>query len=144
MNTGSPYRIPLDGTRHDRATTHQDRYILSIEGNDVATNLKWIMASESLCVMPRPRYETWFMEGQLVPGVHYAEVRSDFADLEETIAHYERNEDEARAIIENANRHVAQFGDPRTEGLLSLLVLQKYFERTGQRAPEPFSKALFD
>ena len=119
------------------------RYIVSIEGNDVATNLKWIMASQSLCIMPRPRYETWFMEGRLVPGVHYAEVRPDFADLEETIAHYDRNEDEARAIIGNANRHVAQFSDPRTEDLLSILVLQKYFERTGQRAPEPFSKVLF-
>lgn len=122
----------------------QHRYVLSVEGNDVATNLKWIMASQSLCIMPRPRYETWFMEGRLVPGVHYAEVRPDFADLEETIAHYDRNEDEARAIIDNANRHVAQFGDRRTEELLSLLVLQKYFERTGQRAPEPFSRALFD
>lgn len=122
----------------------QHRYILSIEGNDVATNLKWIMASQSLCVMPRPRYETWFMEGRLVPGVHYAEVRPDFADLEETIAYYNRNEEEARAIIDNANRHVAQFGDRRTENLLSILVLQKYFERTGQRAPAPFSNALFD
>ncbi|WEK49869.1 MAG: glycosyl transferase family 90 [Candidatus Kaistia colombiensis] len=121
----------------------QHRYILSIEGNDVATNLKWIMASRSLCVMPRPRYETWFMEGSLVPGVHFAEIRQDFADLEETIAYYDRNEDEALAIIANANRYVAQFLNRDTEDLLSLLVLQKYFERTGQRAPEPFSEALF-
>jgi hypothetical protein len=121
----------------------QHRYVLSIEGNDVATNLKWIMASQSLCMMPRPRYETWFMEGRLVPGVHYVEVRRDFADLEDKIAYYDRNEDEARAIIANANRHVAQFGDRQTEDLISVLVLQKYFERTGQRAPEAFSTALF-
>jgi hypothetical protein len=121
----------------------QHRYILSIEGNDVATNLKWIMASRSLCIMPRPRYETWFMEGRLVPGVHYAEVRPDFEDLEETIAYYDRHEDEAQAIIANANAHVAQFENRETEDLLSLLVLQKYFERTGQRAPEPFSELLF-
>jgi hypothetical protein len=128
----------------DIASQLQHRYILSIEGNDVATNLKWIMASQSLCIMPRPRYETWFMEGRLVPGVHYAEVRPDFEDLEETIAYYDRHEDEARAIIANANRHVAQFSDRRSEDLLSLLVLQKYFERTGQCAPEAFSEALFN
>ena len=46
------------------------RYIISIEGNDVATNLKWIMASRSLCMMPKPRFETWFMEGRLNPGRH--------------------------------------------------------------------------
>ncbi|WP_416208165.1 glycosyl transferase family 90 [Halomonas sp.] len=45
------------------------RYILSIEGKDVATNLKWIMASNSLCLMRRPRFETWFMEGQLRPAI---------------------------------------------------------------------------
>lgn len=121
----------------------QHRYILSIEGNDVATNLKWIMASRSLCIMPRPRYETWFMEGRLVPDTHYVEVRPDFADLEEKIAHYDRNEDEALAIIANANRYAAQFRDKKSEDLLSLLILQKYLERTGQRAPEPFSEALF-
>ncbi len=40
------------------------RYILAIEGNDVATNLKWVMSTNSLAVMPRPTYETWFMEGR--------------------------------------------------------------------------------
>ena len=43
------------------------KFILAIEGYDVATNLKWIMSSNSLAVMPRPTYETWFMEGTLIP-----------------------------------------------------------------------------
>lgn len=34
------------------------KFILSLEGNDVATNLKWIMSSNSVAVMPRPKYET--------------------------------------------------------------------------------------
>ena len=44
------------------------KFILAIEGYDVATNLKWIMSSNSLAVMPRPTYATWFMEGTLIPG----------------------------------------------------------------------------
>ncbi|WP_246429699.1 glycosyltransferase family 90 protein [Prosthecomicrobium pneumaticum] len=108
------------------------RYVISVEGNDVATNLKWILASNALCMMPRPRYETWFMEGRLESGVHYVELRPDFADLEEKVAHYDRNEDEALAIIARANAHVRQFLDPRREDLLSLLVLQRYFALTGQ------------
>ncbi|TDT44338.1 glycosyl transferase family 90 [Halospina denitrificans] len=103
------------------------RYIISIEGNDVATNLKWILASNSLCLMRKPRYETWFMEGTLEPGIHYAQLADDHSDLEETIRYYNDNPDEAETIIRNANRHVAQFMDPERELLISLLVMERYF-----------------
>ncbi len=119
------------------------RYILSVEGNDVATSLKWIMSSNALCLSPRMRFETWFMEGRLKPGVHFAELRPDFADLEDRIAHYEAHPDEARAIIDNAQAWWRQFLDKDRERLVGLLVLQKYFERTGQAGPETFSEALF-
>jgi Glycosyl transferase family 90 len=111
------------------------RYILSVEGNDVATNTKWIMASQSLCIMPQPVYETWYMEGALKQGVHYVEVRSDFEDLEEKILYYENHTNEAREIIRNANAYVAQFLDEPREHLVSLLVLYKYFALTGQLNP---------
>ena len=39
------------------------KYVLSLEGNDVATDLKWRMAQNSVVVMPRPTKETWLMEG---------------------------------------------------------------------------------
>ena len=51
------------------------KFVATIEGNDVATSLKWVMGSNSLALMPRPRIESWFMEGRLEPGVHYVEVR---------------------------------------------------------------------
>ena len=113
------------------------KYILSIEGNDVATNLKWVLASNSLCLMPDPVYETWFMEGRLEAGRHYVRVADDFADLEDQILHYERHPEEARAIIRNAQAFVAQFHDARREQILSLLVMYKYFVATGQIEPDP-------
>ena len=64
------------------------RYILAIEGNDVASNLKWVLSSNSIAVMPRPTFETWFQEGCLVPNVHYIEIRPDYADLEDRLAYY--------------------------------------------------------
>lgn len=116
------------------------KFILSIEGRDVATNLKWIMSSNSLCFMNRPRFETWFMEGRLQPGVHYVEVREDFADLLEKRDHYLAHPQEAAAIIANAQRHVAQFRDRRREELLGLLVLRKYFALSGQwDLPDPLA-----
>lgn len=105
------------------------KYILSLEGNDVATNLKWIMSSQSLCLAPRPRFETWFMEGRLIPNHHYVEIADDFHDVEEKIAHYERHPDEALAIVGNANAYVRQFLDADREAFLGHLVVGRYFER---------------
>lgn len=108
------------------------RYILAIEGNDVATNLKWVMSTNSLAVMPRPTYETWFMEGTLRPDYHYVEIRPDYADLEERMHYYDTHPEEAEAIIAHAHAYIDRFRDARREKLLSLLVLRRYFERTGQ------------
>ncbi len=108
------------------------RYIMALEGNDVASNLKWIMSSRSAAVMPKPTCETWFMEGRLVGGVHYVEIRPDFIDLEEKMDHYSNHLDELRTIVDNANRYVAQFRDTRRERYIALLVMQKYFKMTNQ------------
>ena len=106
------------------------KFILSIEGNDVASNLKWIMASNSIAVMPRPEYETWFMEGRLVPGMHYIEIRRDYSDLEEKLNYYIANPDKAGNIIRAAHRYVERFQNPLTEKIASLMVLDKYFSYT--------------
>lgn len=108
------------------------RFVISVEGNDVATNVKWIMASNSLCLMTRPEYETWFMEGRLVPGHHYVQLRDDYADIEEKIAYYTEHPDEAESIIRNAKAYVRQFMDREREFLISLLVMDKYFRMSGQ------------
>lgn len=108
------------------------RYIISLEGKDVATNLKWIMASNSICLMRRPRFETWFMEGQLRPNYHYILLEDDYSDLEEKIAYYEANPRAAMKIIHHANCYMKQFQNSATERLIGLLVLKKYFSETGQ------------
>ena len=108
------------------------KFIMALEGNDVASNLKWVMSSNSIAVMPRPTCETWFMEGTLIPNYHYIEIRPDFSDLEERIAYYIEHEQEAREIIRHAHEYVEQFKDKKREQLISLLVLDKYFRMTGQ------------
>ncbi len=113
------------------------RYALALEGNDVASNLKWIMGSNSLCLMPPPRYETWFMEGRLIPGRHYVALQPDCADLIAKMDHYSAHPDAAEAIIDHAHRWVAQFQNPATERLVALLVLWKYFFDSGQLGPPP-------
>ncbi|MEY8708191.1 glycosyl transferase family 90 [Bacteroides faecichinchillae] len=109
------------------------KFILALEGNDVASNLKWIMSSNSIAVMPRPTCETWFMEGTLIPNYHYIEIKPDFSDLELRLCYYIEHIDEAQQIIKHANEYVSQFKDKSREDLISLLVLNKYFKATGQK-----------
>lgn len=106
------------------------KYILALEGNDVATNLKWIMSSNSIAVMPKPRYETWFMEGRLIPDHHYICIKDDYSDLNERLDYYNTNINEAKSIVENANQWTEQFRDSKQELLLNLMVMDKYFKWT--------------
>lgn len=108
------------------------KFILCIEGNDVATNLKWAMSSNSVCVMSKPKYETWFMEGLLQPGVHYVECKDDYSDLPDKIEYYLNHQEAALEIVKNANKWTQQFNDKKKERLISLLVAQKYFNLSGQ------------
>ena len=108
------------------------KFIMALEGNDVASNLKWVMSSNSLAVMTRPTCETWFMEGTLRAGVHYVEVKEDFSDLEEQMQHYIDYPDEAEEIIQNAHTFVKNFFDEEREELIQLLVMERYLQLSGQ------------
>ena len=106
------------------------KFILSLEGNDVATNLKWVMSSNSIAVMPRPTCETWFMEGRLIPDYHYIAIKDDLSDLEERLNYYIDHPDEAQQIINHAHEFVAQFMDEEREQIISLLVMERYLMLT--------------
>lgn len=110
----------------------QYKFLLCIEGNDVATNLKWVMSSNSLCLMSKPKFETWFMEGSLEAGVHYVELKDDYSDLIEKMEYYLLHEEDALMVIKNANKYIEQFKDEKREQLISLSVVQKYFKQSGQ------------
>jgi len=119
------------------------KFILCLEGNDVASNLKWVMSSQSLAVMPHPKFETWFMEGTLIPNYHYVLIKDDYSDLEERMNYYISHPEEAHIIIKNAHKYIEQFRNSQREDLLSLLVLEKYFYMTNQKMISDNLKSLF-
>jgi len=108
------------------------KFIFCIEGADTATNIKWVMSSNSICVMPKPKYETWFMEGKLIKDFHYLEIADDFSNAEDKINFYIENVEKSLKIIQNAKKYVHQFKDPKLEKLISLLVLNKFFKKSNQ------------
>jgi len=109
------------------------KFILALEGNDVASNLKWIMSSNSLAVMPEPTYETWFMEGKLIPNYHYMKIKPDYSDLEDRMKYYITHPNEANEIIRHAHEYIKQFFNKKRERLIGLMVANKYFVATGQK-----------
>lgn len=104
------------------------KFILSLEGNDVATNLKWIMSSNSVAVSTKLNYETWFMEGTLIPDYHFICIKDDFSDLEEKLLYFINNSEKTKQIIKNANNYCEQFKDLKIEKLISHGVVRKYFK----------------
>jgi hypothetical protein len=82
--------------------------------------------------MPKPKFETWFMEGLLIPDYHYVLINDDYSNLEDRLKYYVNNPDKAINIIKNANERVAQFKNKPLEDLISFMVLKKYFEKTNQ------------
>ena len=105
----------------------QHKFIMVIEGNDVATSLKWVMASNSIAIMTKPRHETWFMEDTLIADYHYIQVKDDYSDAVDKMNFYIANPDKAQAIIKNAHNYINQFKDKKRERLISLMVMDKYF-----------------
>lgn len=108
------------------------KFIASIEGNDVATNLKWVMSSNSVAVMPRPRIESWFMEGTLIPDYHYIEIKPDYSNLIEKLNYYIAHPENAEEIIRHAHEYVDRFRNRRREMLIARLTVERYFKQTGQ------------
>ena len=127
-----PCRAEWAAPRMTIAEQLRHKFILSLEGNDVASNLKWIFSSNSIAVMPRPRFETWFQEGLLVPGVHYIEVARDYSDVQERLAHYRSRPDLCEQINAAEHAWINRFRDPVRELLVSLKVLERYFSITNE------------
>lgn len=103
------------GGRHKmtHASLMRAKYALSVEGNDVATNLKWLLAQNSVVIMPTPRHESWLMEGLLRPWVHYVPL-DEPSEARERVQWMEAHEEDCLRIVHNANAWMATILDKAT------------------------------
>ena len=106
------------------------KYIISLEGNDIATNLSWVLYSNSLVIMPVPTRESWLLESCLIPWVHFVPISATMNDLEEKIAWCIANDDKCQKIVENASEYISHFLNFDEEAKLSTQVMEAYFNRT--------------
>ena len=102
------------------------KYILSVEGNDVASNLKWLLASNSVVFMPKPYIESWILESHLKPYYHYIPVANDFSDLQIQLKWCNEHQKECKQIVKNANEYMKMFLDEENEKQIISSILEKY------------------
>jgi len=116
------------------------RFLLSVEGNDVASGLKWMLISRSVVFMAQPSRCTWAMEDQLLPWRHYVPLRADFEDLEEKYWWAMNHTEEVQEISRRARAFMQHFMDQETEVFLkvSLFCFQLF------SPPARSAKSLFN
>ncbi|MDF2096144.1 glycosyl transferase family 90 [Aquibaculum arenosum] len=102
------------------------KYVISLQGNDVATNLKWILASNSVPIMPPPTVETWLLESQLEPYVHYVPMSDDMKNLPATLEWCRQNDDACRDIAENGQNYIRMFFDTVNEAKIYTMIYDRY------------------
>lgn len=61
--------VPLMTRKIDMSDMMQCKGLIMIEGNDVASGLKWALLSQSVVLMPPPKHTSWAMEELLMPWV---------------------------------------------------------------------------
>jgi len=102
------------------------KYIISVEGNDVASGLKWQLYSNSVVFMTKPTIVSWCMEDKLVPYVHYIPLKDDFSDLKQQYNWAEQNQKKCNYIAEQSTKYIEQFLDNDTEEYIEQEVLRRY------------------
>eukprot|EP01090_Pellita_catalonica_P022682 TRINITY_DN8909_c0_g1_i2.p1 TRINITY_DN8909_c0_g1~~TRINITY_DN8909_c0_g1_i2.p1 ORF type:complete len:391 (-),score=61.40 TRINITY_DN8909_c0_g1_i2:26-1162(-) len=102
----------VDLSKYPMADMLKNKYLFSVQGNDVATNLKWLLASNSLVIMPTPTVETWAMEGRLEPWVHFVPLDNP-AEIDNVTKWLKENDGKAKAIAQKASEFMEVFTPER-------------------------------
>ncbi|MGJ3243249.1 MAG: glycosyl transferase family 90 [Opitutales bacterium] len=106
----------------------RNKFLISLEGNDVSSGLKWMLASNSVVLMCKPTVESWLMEGRLRPFEHFIPIKPDFSDLEEQVDWALANERKCLEIAKCANAYMEPFKDPVRETFLEREVLRAHLD----------------
>lgn len=105
------------------------KFLISVEGNDVATGLKWQLLSNSVVFMPKPSCTSWLMEDLLIPDFHYVLLKDDFSDLEEKTNWAINNPSKCIEISENASKYMKQFFNNANEQYIESELVKRYNDK---------------
>ncbi|MCJ8332002.1 MAG: hypothetical protein HRT89_01990 [Lentisphaeria bacterium] len=104
------------------------KYLVSLEGNDVASGLKWQLLSNSVVIMAPPTKISWAMEDTLIPYEHYVPLNPSLDNLEEILQWCKENDDACQKIAKQATQYMQQFNDKKNEKLITDSIIKRYEE----------------
>jgi hypothetical protein len=79
------------------------KMIISLEGNDVSSGLKWQLLSRSVVIMAHPpTFTSWAMEELLEAWVHYVPMDAQGSNAEEMVSWVLEHDEQAQQIAERA------------------------------------------
>ena len=144
------YNMPEDFFKPQVSRIQHFSYkaIIMMEGNDVATGLKWALYSRSVVLMPIPRRTSYAMEEWLEPWTHYVPINIHkdnlgenenggnttevVSDVEEKMQWVLDNDQEARKIAERATLFIHDFlfdeHSSEENQRIKEEILERYFE----------------
>lgn len=94
--------VNMTGPKLRRSDFLQHKGLIILEGNDVSSGLKWSMVSNSVVLMPPPRFTSWAMEELLEPWQHFIPLRPDLSDVETKVQWMLSNQEESKRIAHRA------------------------------------------
>lgn len=101
------------------------RFLLCPEGFDCSSALSWVLASNSLAIVPPFHYENVIINGrQLKPYTHFLPIREDYADLAEVMRWALAHEDECRQMVHEANTYMRPFVDDGSMAAVQKTILE--------------------
>jgi hypothetical protein len=131
--------IPLTGETFTIREMMKFKGIIMLEGNDVASGLKWTLLSQSIVLMPPPKHTSWAMEELLKPWVHYVPLNEDATDAAEKMKWVVEHDDEARAIAQRGTLWMEDLifhpDAAREERLIMEELLRRYLAHFTPRTP---------
>jgi hypothetical protein len=102
------------------------KFHLSVEGHDVATNLKWVLYSNSVPFCPPFYVQSWILEDELVPWTHYIPVKGDYSDLDDKVEWALNHDNKCEKIAQEGRAYMEQFMDTTNESRIRKSVFETY------------------
>ena len=102
------------------------KYIISLEGNDKDSGLNWKLYSNSCVIMPKPTWESWLMEGKLIPWFHYIPLNDNIDNLDEILEWCNKNQDKCEQISRNSTQYIHMFLNEENENKIINELFNKY------------------
>ena len=113
---------------HRKSLVEMLRYkgLIVLEGNDVASGLKWSLISRSVVIMPVPTKSSWAMEEALEPWVHYVPLAADGHDAQTQMQWVLDHDVEAQRIAHRGSLWMQDLMAGDADGTIFQKLLQAY------------------